>query len=211
MKKLLTLLSIYIVLTGFMLYSGDGGLTKSKLTDYNVYSQEDHVKLTWSTKSRKDIAHFFIERSRDKKTFESYRKVPDDGDSPKQMEFFEIDSQPLPGWSYYRIKEVMTNGDYAYSAIAPVFFGLDRLSKGSFIAAKSPNDPPEKLSVTSFAGEPALLVLRGKTGKEFYLNDALQVSGGELVVTAGPQIPAGVYIITASSIDDLLGLKITAK
>lgn len=211
MKKLLTLVSLYTVLTGFILYSGSGGLVKSKLTDYNVYSQEDHVKITWSTKSRKDIAHFMIERSRDAKTFEAYRRVPDDGDTPKQMEFFEIDSQPLPGWSYYRIKEVMTNGDHAYSAVAPVFFGLDRLSKGAYIAAKSPNDPTEKVNLSSFAGKQALLVLRDQSGKEYYLNDVIKISGGKLVVTASAQIPAGSYIITASSIDELLGLLITAQ
>ena len=71
-----------------------------------------------------------IERSRDAKKFEAYRKVNDEGVDPKTMEFFEIDSQPLPGWSYYRIREVMSNGDSAYSNIAPVFFGpRERLSQ----------------------------------------------------------------------------------
>lgn len=211
MNKVLTLTLFYFALTGFVLFSGDEGLTKSKLTDYNVYSEKSHVKITWSTKSRKDIDHFMIERSRDAKKFEDYRRVPDEGEDPKQMEYFEIDSQPLPGWSYYRIREILTNGDHAYSPIAPVFFGLDHLTKGSFIAAKNPNAAPEKLDLNSFAGKQALLVLRSQAGKEYYLNGSINVEAGKIIVPASAQLPADIYIITASSIDELLGLQATAK
>ena len=211
MRHLSTLLLLFISLSGFIIYSGDGGLTKSKLTDFNVYSQEDHVKITWSTKSRKDIDHFMIERSRDAKKFDAYRRVPDEGSDPKAMEFFEIDSQPLPGWSYYLIREVMVNGDSAYSQIAPVFYGMDRLTKGSYIAAKSPNDPPEKVNLNQFKGQQVLLVVRDQKGVEYYINDVLNVVSNKLIVPAGNQVPAGAYIVTASSQDELLGLQITAQ
>lgn len=210
MKQFVTLPLLFVVLTGFVLLSADGEV-KSKLTDFNVYRIDDHVKITWLTKARKVIDHYMIERSRDAKKFDEYRRVPDEGEEPKDMEFFEIDSAPLPGWSYYRIREVMTNGDYAYSPIAPVFFGLDRLSKGSFIAAKSPNDPPEKLNLNQFKGNLALLVVRDQAGKEYYVNDVLDVVSGQLSVTAGKQVPAGTFIITASSIDELLGLELVAQ
>jgi hypothetical protein len=212
MKKLITLLLLFLVMSGFIIYSGDdGGIVKSKLTDFNVYSQDDHIKITWSTKSRKDIEYFMIERSRDAKKFEAYRKVNDEGVDPKTMEFFEIDSQPLPGWSYYRIREVMSNGDSAYSNIAPVFFGMDRLTKGTFIAAKSPNDPPEKLNLTQFKGKQVLMVVRDQSGAEYYINDVLNVISNRIVVPAGKQVPAGNFIVTASSLDELLGMQITAQ
>jgi hypothetical protein len=211
MNRLFTLVFLFVVLTGFVFYAANGGLTKSRLTDFNVYSQQDHVKITWATKSRKEIDHFWIERSRDAKTFTKYRRVPDEGDDPKAMEFFEIDSQPLPGWSYYRIREIMTNGDSAYSPIAPVFFGLDRISKGTYIAAKSPNDPPKQVSLAQFKGEQVLLVVRDVNGAEYYINDVVDVVSNKIVVPAGKQVPAGTYIVTASSMDELLGLQIVAR
>ena len=209
MKNFSTLIIVFVLLCGFSLYPES--LVKSFLTEFNVYSNVDHVKVTWTTKSRKEIDYFIIERSRDAKKFTPFRRVPDEGEDPKTVEFFEIDNTPLPGWSYYRIRQVLVNGDSAFSQVAPVFFGIDRISKGSFIAAKSPNDPPKKINLSQFKGQQVLLVVRDTRGAEYYVNEMLDVQANVLRVPASKQLPVGTYSITASSKDELLGLEISAQ
>jgi hypothetical protein len=188
------------------------GLKPSKLSEFTVYSKGDHVKITWKTKSRKDIIDFAIERSRDGKNFEILKKIGDDGVNPTSMEFFEVDNDPMPGWSYYRIKQDFSNGDYAYSDIAPIFFGMDRLRKGEVIVAKNPNDPgTSKVNLSKFNQEKVLMVARDTQGVEYYIHEMLFVKGNKLSVKSTPLVPPGFYTITASSIDELLGLELIAE
>ncbi len=188
------------------------GLKPSKLSEFTVYSKGDHVKITWKTKSRKDIIDFAIERSRDRRNFEILKKIGDEGVNPSAMEFFEVDNEPMPRWSYYRIKQEFSNGDYAYSEIAPIFFGMDRLRKGEVIVAKNPNDPgTSKVNLSKFNQEKVLMVARDTQGVEYYIHEMLFVKGNKLSVKATPLVPPGFYTITASSIDELLGLELIAE
>jgi len=188
------------------------GLKPSKLSEFTVYSKGDHVKITWKTKSRKDIIDCTIERSRDGKNFEVLKKIGDDGVNPTSMEFFEVDNEPLPGWSYYRIGQGFSNGDYAFSEIAPIFYGMDRLRKGAVIVAKNPNDPgTTKVNLAKFNQEKVLMVARDTQGVEYYIHEMLFVKGNKLSVKATTTVPKGFYTITASSIDELLGLELIAE
>jgi len=71
----------------------------SKLTDFTVYGHDDHIKITWSTLSRNEIASYEIQRSRDSKRFETFKVIDGGVDEPKAMEYFEVDYEPYLGWS----------------------------------------------------------------------------------------------------------------
>ena len=188
------------------------GLKPSKLSEFSVYSIGDHVKITWKTKSRKDIIDFTIKRSKDGKNFEVLKKIGDDGENPTSMEFFEVDNEPLPGWSYYKIKQGFSNGDYAFSEIAPIFSGMDRVRKGAVIVAKNPYDPGTiKVNLAKFDQEKVRMVARDTQGIEHYIHEMLLVKGNKLSVKATATVPKGFYAITASSIDELLGLELIAE
>ena len=55
------------------------------------------------------------------------------------------------------------------------------------------------------------MVVRDQSGAEYYINDVLNVISNRIVVPAGKQVPAGNFIVTASSLDELLGMQITAQ
>lgn len=182
----------------------------SNLADFTVYSNKDHVKVTWTTHSRHKALSFVIQRSRDGKKFAKLKVISDEGNDPKTMEFFEVDNTPLPGWSYYRVAEVLASGDSAYSGVAPVFFGIDRIKRGEFIAAANPLDMVNRGNLEDFHGEQVLMVVRDAKGTEYYINQTLKVKGGRLSIQAGKEVPQGIYVITASSKDLLVGLEIFA-
>lgn len=211
MKRLWSLLGLclLLVVTAFD-YNGNENIVPSKLADFTVYSKTDHIKVTWVTHARSDIQSFDIQRSKDGKAFESMKKLDDQGAQPGTMEFFEVDNEPMPGWSYYRIAQVLESGDTAFSGIAPVFFGLERMRKGEYIAAKNPLDDVVPVNIESFNNEQVLLVLRDAGGTEYYVNQFLEVKGGKLRIPSGTDVPQGIYVITASSKDELVGLEIFA-
>jgi hypothetical protein len=106
--------------------------------------------------------------------------------------------------------QLVGKGDTAYSGIAPVFFGLDRIKRGEVMAAKNPLDEVIKVQLSDFHDEQVLLVLRNADGTEYYINQKLRVKGGRLSIQAGTEVPQGIYVITASSKDELVGLEIFA-
>lgn len=209
-SKVLLILFLSVALLAFSYDAGKGKVVPSKLSDFTVYGKEDHVKVTWVTHGRDEITAFEIQRSKDGRRFEALSALDDIGTAPSTMEFFEIDNTPLLGWSYYRIMQLLEKGDTAYSGIAPVFFGLDRIKKGKVIAAKNPLDEVVKVELSDFHDEQVLLVLRNADGTEYYINQKLRVKGGRLSIQAGTEVPQGIYVITASSKDELVGLEIFA-
>ena len=140
----------------------------SKLTDFTVYGHDDHIKITWFTLSRNEIASYEIQRSRDAKRFETFKVIDGGVDEPKAMEYFEVDYEPYLGWSYYRIKQMVANDDSAFSGVAPVFFGLDRMEKGTMIVPIDPNNPETRLvNLSDFHDQKVLLILRNYQGQAF--------------------------------------------
>ena len=184
----------------------------SKLTDFTVYGHDDHIKITWSTLSRNEIASYEIQRSRDSKRFETFKVIDGGVDEPKAMEYFEVDYEPYLGWSYYRIKQMVANDDSAFSGVAPVFFGLDRMEKGTMIVPIDPNNPETRLvNLSDFHDQKVLLVLRNYQGQAFYISERLKQIDGKLVILADDQVAQGIYVVVASTRDELIGINIIAE
>ncbi len=58
-------------------------------------------------------------------------------DNSASRKLFELDFEPLKGWSYYRIREELNNGKTNYTPSIPVFIGIEQLKKAMRIAPKS--------------------------------------------------------------------------
>lgn len=207
LKPLLLLGTFAIIAFTVMKSEGD------KLINFTVYSTAEHVKIHWTTVTRKENTYYGVERSRDGKVFETLMVVTDPGgEPPGTTEFIEADFTPLPGWSYYRIRRTDAGGAESYTHMVPVFFGADRLQLGELIAP----DPLElthtaSVNLSDFDNQRILLVLRNEQGIEFYDKLTVHVQDNILKAAAGGNIPEGIYTITASSRDALVGLLITIE
>jgi endoglucanase Acf2 len=78
---------------------------------------EEGALLHWITSSEKDNDHFIVERSRDGVHFEIIGKVNGKGDSNTETHYYFTDSDPYPGISYYRIRQVDRDGKYSFSDV----------------------------------------------------------------------------------------------
>ena len=212
MKTLSLILLFFIGLYFSQPNPGDWNTQNSKLTDFTVYGHEDHIKITWSTLSRNEIFTYEIQRSQDAKTFETFKLIDGGVDEPKAMEYFEVDYDPYLGWSYYRIKQIIGDKDSAFSGVAPVFYGLDRVQKGTMIVPIDPNDPNTKvINLSDYHDQKLLLVLRNYQGEEVYISERLKLVDGKLVILADDRVAQGIYVVVASTRDELIGMTIIAE
>jgi hypothetical protein len=83
---------------------------------------DNSVKLEWHTDSELNNESFDIERSQDGFDYTAIGKQQGAGTTSLETDYVFVDEQPLPGRSYYRLKQNDFNGDFEYSHIVSVVF-----------------------------------------------------------------------------------------
>lgn len=78
------------------------------------------VRLDWATATERNNEHFTIERSADGDLFTELMRVPGAGNSTSMLSYTELDPHPLPGLSFYRLRQTDLDGTSAVSAMVPV-------------------------------------------------------------------------------------------
>lgn len=87
------------------------------LLDFNVVPDHSFAKIIWETISEINNDYFTIERSADLSNFESVAAIPGAGNSRQQRNYSFTDIEPLPGLSYYRLRQTDYDGNYTFSGI----------------------------------------------------------------------------------------------
>jgi hypothetical protein len=91
-----------------------------ELVYFTATVQGGSVSLYWLTASEDNNSHFEVERSADGETFVSLGRVEGNGTSSRSIKYSYGDDNPLAGTSYYRLKQVDFNGEFAYSKVVAV-------------------------------------------------------------------------------------------
>lgn len=78
------------------------------------------VSIKWTTASETNNDFFTIERSNDAIHFEEIIYRSGGGNSSVERDYFEVDSKPLNGISYYRLKQTDFDGKSTYSSTVSV-------------------------------------------------------------------------------------------
>jgi len=92
-----------------------------KLLSFKAALQGSEVKLKWVTASETNSKTFTIERSVNGTDYAAIGVVAAAGNSNARMNYEWIDSQPVVGKRFYRLKQTDINGYVLYSDIAYVF------------------------------------------------------------------------------------------
>lgn len=119
-----------------------------ELIEFNVTSEGYAVVLDWKTASEYNSKKFEVERSNDGENWKIIRTVPAAGFSEQIIDYKIIDTSPLLGLSYYRLKETDFNGQSSYSDIKWVYYN----DEPSFINAW-PNPSKGQLYISSSSNE----------------------------------------------------------
>jgi hypothetical protein len=150
------------------------------LIDFHALSTSAGVDLFWSTASEVNNARFTVERSEDMEHWEAVIDMPGAGTSYSTLHYQARDERPLPGTSYYRLRQTDLDGASSYSAVRAV--------------AYTPSGALERWPVPT---ADHLWVRSPEEG----------ISAVELFTTAGQQVRPPVQLHGPSAMIDLSGLK----
>jgi hypothetical protein len=73
------------------------------------------VKLDWATASELHNDYFTVERSMDGLNWENIIQIAGAGTSTNRNDYSEVDTRPIEGLSYYRLKQTDFDGQFTYS------------------------------------------------------------------------------------------------
>jgi hypothetical protein len=184
-----------------------------ELLSFTAVPDGNKVDVKWETITETDNAYFTIEKSTDGKTFTKLIDVPGAGNSTSYKDYAETDYQPYVGTSYYRLKQTDKNGAYKYFNMVPVTFNTE--GQQSITMFPNPileNTADLSVKVIGYKSQEVLVVLRDIQGKEFLSKVLLSEDENHVFVVDGAKLlPAGTYIVTASSNDKIYNYKLIVR
>ncbi len=140
----------------------------AELTDNN------DVKLKWTTASETNNDYFTIERSSNAIDFDFMTKVQGSGNTNKEINYTSFDAEPLNGISYYRLSQTDFDGTSKISGTTTIeFVNLDialDISKWSI------NNGTLNIDFKSGNKEKLILSVFNSTGQLVYLNEIKNIS-----------------------------------
>jgi|GEM_PF-995016 len=180
-----------------------------ELISFDAKLNGDKVDLTWETASEINSDYFLVERSKDGITWDRVLTMDGAGNSVTAISYMDVDYSPLKGVSYYRLTQFDFDGGSETFNIVPVeYLGNNEPGMHIFPNPVSPGDQTN-IQLTDFGDAEILVVLRDITGKQFYSKVVIVENGDALVaVDIDSSIPAGTYLVTASSENKLYSRKL---
>lgn len=116
------------------------------------------VELRWGTSSELNNDYFEIERSADGRVFQPLERISGAGNSTSELTYKTFDEEPLPGVSYYRLKQVDLDGSFSYEGIVSV-----RIEIQDEVVAKAfayPNPASDELHIQISSSEELPVLIR---------------------------------------------------
>lgn len=140
-----------------------------ELAYFRASASKEHVTLRWQTASEDQNSHFVVERSHNGKLFEGIGMVEGKGTTIVTTNYSYLDLVPLPGTSYYRLKQVDEDETYTYSNIAAVTRSVTQE------VAVFPTITSHKLEISSGSGVRQVMVVdaMGRSHLEEQLQSAI--------------------------------------
>jgi len=89
---------------------------------FNAKANSKAVALEWETASEINNDYFEVLRSEDGESFEHVEQVIGQGTKSTNTRYLEEDAKPLPGVSYYKLKQVDFDGKFTFSETKSVRF-----------------------------------------------------------------------------------------
>ena len=158
-------------------------------------TNQSTVDVTWRTESEINNAFFTVERSANGNNFEEVARVSGAGNSSKSINYKTTDYSPLPGTSYYRLKQTDFDGTFTYSRIVAV-----QMQKQSSLTI-SPNPAGQdgiRIHLSESNESRLSIQITDALGKVVYIN-YLDKKDGEFTTRINTSwLSSGVYFITVS-------------
>ncbi|UYZ62961.1 right-handed parallel beta-helix repeat-containing protein [Hymenobacter weizhouensis] len=180
------------------------------LTRFGAQAVAAGVQVSWETAQETNSATFVVERSADGTTFQTVGERPAAGTSTQPRSYSLLDTAPLPGQSYYRLRLVNTDGSQQFSAVVGVRRDITTAAATSSSAALSvfPNPVARQATVTYTLSRPGPVRLElytpGGRRAAVLLLDKIQAAGSHTYVLTPAThrlLAGGVYYCTLHTPD----------
>lgn len=192
---LITPANINAVVVGGMLFIGNPAFP-IELTEFSAVAKGGAIHLYWRTATEQNNDYMAVERSADGIRFEELGRVKGAGSTEVPQEYRFADDKPLPGLSYYRLRQVDFDGAFEYHRAISVWY--EGKNGRGLEAEVSPNPAQDHLRIrwAPDAGQATTLRLFNSSGQLLatYRPDA---GAGSYEISLGG-LPAGLYFLQAS-------------
>ncbi|MGC4034348.1 MAG: T9SS type A sorting domain-containing protein [Chitinophagaceae bacterium] len=162
------------------------GVLPLTLTAFSASSEEDKIKLDWTTSSEVNNQYFIVERSLNQNDWTDLGRIDGAINSIMDRQYSYSDLHPAEGIAYYRLMQVDMDGHFSFSKIVTVDFH----SKNGDI------------NVFPIPNRTNTITIKGIANYSEYDLNIIDVNGRVIfstgIVTSSmnlPQIPEGIYIL----------------
>ncbi len=174
---------------------------------FNVTLNENwEAVCQWATATESDNEHFVVERSLDGVAFERVGQVDSKGDSTTTTQYSFVDTSPMEGRSYYRIKQVDLDGSFSFTEVETIVIDGNRaqvscnfypnpvvdtlnikcnasaeIGSATIRVSKVDGATLEQKSVNIYAGENSFKVQMGRFSPGLYFVEIFSYTNGAAV------------------------------
>lgn len=182
-----------------------------ELTDFNATSENERVKLDWTTATEQNSDYFIVERSVNCIDFEPILKVAAAGFSNEEIHYEDFDVKPFYGINYYKLRQIDFDGQEAFFDIKSVNFQTNNAANFSVF----PN-PFENIFNVHFNIAESLTLkveVSDNQGKIVYLSEFKALSGWNFYEINLSENSAGNYLCKLINTENLevIGRSIVIK
>jgi len=132
-----------------------------ELVSFKANADDENITLTWKTASELNNDFFEVQRFTSPEEIEVVGSVKGKGTTSVANSYKFVDYGPLPGNSYYRLKQVDYDGGYELSSVVQVYFE----GKASISLVPNPNHGSQLgISTVSYSG-PILVAIYDAQGR----------------------------------------------
>jgi hypothetical protein len=170
-----------------------------ELLSFTAKLRDTVVDIFWSTASEINSDYFIVQRSQNFSDTTSIANIDAAGISNSVLDYYAMDSKPLPGISYYRLKEVDFDGSLTYSDWVKIEYNPQTNYAPSVnLVTIYPNPTNDNINVvfnTSDKGNVYITVfdIQGKLVKS--AASTFSETGNTLVKFDVKDLPEGIYFI----------------
>ena len=163
-----------------------------ELTRSGAAMQKNEVLVSWETATERNNDYFDVERSADGRTFEAVARVKGNGTSSQKRSYATLDSAPLGGVSFYRLRQVDFDGRTQFSPVVTV----ENAARN--VAAVYPNPATTEVTIrfAEALGGPVDVQIMDAAGRVLWQEHREVAAGERELRVPTAQLPAaGLYLV----------------
>lgn len=173
-----------------------GAVLPVTITSFSVGQKDNNAIVKWTTATETNNNYFDILRSANGQSWQTIATVKAKGNGTAQNNYEITDNTPLPGNSYYRLRQTDKDGKATLSEVKP--FTLANLK--DFVASVYPNPTAAAINVVVKNYSGSLTATVTNAGGAVVHKEVLAISTGTSFykLTISQKLPSGTYYISLS-------------